>query len=253
MTNDNDRKKYYALNLTEGRIWIIFIMFLVLIVVIFFVAVIILGNNLNKDSNTSSNSSSSSSAGSASFDMYGELGIEEQIIDSGNKTNDSNTASTNPEELKIQLTEKTEQEKAVEEPKKEDENINILDNSEVLYSSKYKDTGSTEINAKNETVKTQKTTKKQTETNKSQTSVKTALRYAVQVGSYEDKKLAEEITIFYKMQGYPTYMEQKNKNDKTFYRLRVGPFKEKNNAEKYLVALKSTKYGKNSMLWEFKM
>ncbi|MBN2545461.1 MAG: SPOR domain-containing protein [Spirochaetes bacterium] len=250
MINDNDNKKYYAINLTEGRIWIIFILLLVLITTAFFVAVIIIKNNLNKNDNTLSYKSSSSNP--AYFDYHGELGIEDQIINSENKINDSNNTESTPDELKIQLVEKKDDENAIKETKKIDEKTSILDDSEILYSSKYKD-NSIETAVKKNTAETEKKITKQTEIKKPKTSSKTSLRYAVQVGSYEDKKLAEEISIYYKMQGYPAYLEQKNKSDKTFYRLRVGPFKEKNNAEKYLVTLKTTKYGKNSMLWEFKL
>src|SRR4030042_2807581 len=124
MINENDKKKYYAINLTEGRIWIIFILLLVLLTVIFFVAVIIIKNNINNNNTLSYGGSSSSTA---YFDYHGELGIEDQIINPENKSNDSNSVLTNPEETKVQLIEKTEEEKAVEETKKPEEKISILD------------------------------------------------------------------------------------------------------------------------------
>lgn len=237
-SNNNNKKTYYSVNLTEGRIWAIFILFLLIISVITFTVVIIMKNNAKKSADFFSNSSSSSSM---YFDYHEKLGIEEKLISpASDVTADSKSSSSNIA-TKPEIVVKEEQQPV-------EKKVDIADNSEVVYSSKYIEKDNKKVNFNDK--KTSNVIEKKRDETKIE---KNQIRYAVQVGSYEEKKRAEEIAIYYKMLGYPTYVEEKSKNGKIYYRLRVGPFKEKANAEKYLATLKSSKYGKESMIWEFKL
>jgi len=245
MSDNKQQKKYYALNLTEGRIWVIFILTVVLIAIISLIVVIVLKNNSNKDNNSLISSTVNSS--SAYFDYHKELGVEESIINPENKTDTAKQDATS-DSLKAEIIENKNDAVIAENKVKKVEDEVKLDNSDVVYSSKYKDNKSV-----NNTNNTDNISKNQTKKQTASTQIKNSKRYAVQVGSYEEKNFAEKVSIYYNMQGYPTYIEEKNKNGKRYYRLRVGPFKEKNKAQEYLVSLKATKYGQNSMLWEFNM
>jgi len=73
-------------------------------------------------------------------------------------------------------------------------------------------------------------------------------RYVVQIGSFSSENKAKELEKVYKLDGYPTYIKIANIDGKDYYRLRVGPFKDKNRANEYLNAIKNSKYGKDSYL-----
>ncbi len=254
--NEQKPKNYYSLNLTEGRIFLIFITVLIVITVIVFSIALLISSNNRSDNNTITTEN-------------GELKITEndnQVTDNYtyyNLNNDQNentflaeNKETLNEENKMQSTESTtknntstdstQKEFQVQVKEKEDESdIVRLDNDNVLYSSKYSN--------KNETTTVQSkpkiTTKQEPVIVKENTTVKKReVRYTVQVGSYLDKKTAEEISLFYKIQGYPAYITEKMSGDKKFYRLRVGPFKAKTDAEKYLTSIKGSKYGKESFI-----
>lgn len=236
MENSNNKKSYYSINLTEGRIWLIFILFLITITSITFIFVLLLKNTSKKQPDIITSNVTSSSISSTYFDYHEKLGIEDKLLQEGNKKTSQSSSEMSTENKLVNETKKNEEKK-----------IDIIDNSEVVYSSKYKET--TDSSKSNINVKKQVNEKQ----NSKETLLKNEIRYAVQIGSYENRNLAEEISLYYKMQGYPTYIEEKTKDGKKYYRIRIGPFKEKNKAEKYLVSIKNSKYGKESMIWEFKL
>lgn len=260
--NEQKPKNYYSLNLTEGRIFLIFITVLIVITVIVFSIALLISNSNKKGNDTVVSESE-----------------ELKITESDNPVNDNYTyynlnndqkedtfLAENKEPMKeennIQNAETKSQNNSnsdaiqnefhVQVKEKEDDIVK-LDNNNVLRSSKYTDNNETQDAApvKNTPKVTKVTPKKETVVvKKSTNSKKIEIRFTVQVGSYLDKKAAEEISLFYKIQGYPAYITEKISGDKKFYRLRVGPFKAKEDAEKYLLSLKSTKYGKDSSIWE---
>ena len=156
-----------------------------------------------------------------------------------------------------------------------------IDNSEILYSSRYQQNqkfkkdetkptsaanqpaqaakvNTTAKPAETKTASAAKPTEQKTTTAKTAEPVKTAktdtaskdksVRYVVQVGSYTNKKIADEISQHYTKAGYPVYQQEFTKDGQTYYRLRIGPFKEKDRAENYLLSVKDSKYGKNSYI-----
>ncbi|MCK4796668.1 MAG: SPOR domain-containing protein [Spirochaetes bacterium] len=253
--NQEKPKNYYSLNLTEGRIFIIFVSIILLVVIIIFGCVIIISNNQKKANQIdfTITDEESPKTESDNFTFYSDLTGESEIIILDNNPEVNNTENIslqsknidNQNDFKIEFQEKVDKQE-IKNKHEDIDNKDIvkIDNSEVLYSSNY--------NKNPKTLKTDYNKNKQSYT-KTQTSIKqktstTNKRYIVQIGSYENKQTVNDISYFYQKQGYPTYIKTKESNDKTFYRLRVGPFKQKERAETYLTSLKNSKYGKSSYI-----
>lgn len=73
-------------------------------------------------------------------------------------------------------------------------------------------------------------------------------KFVIQIASYSNKKLLEEVSQFYKNAGYPVYVREFTKDGQTFYRLRIGPYDERKVAEDYLATIKNSKFGKDSFI-----
>ncbi len=242
--NQNKQKSFYSLNLTEGRIFIIFVSIVAILVIAFFSLFLIIskvtGSSKKNGNIVKTNDISDSTTDKEyQFSFYDEL--------SGSEIKSEETTDLQNEVLDIAEVKANE---AVETEIKEP-NI-ILDDSEILYSSKFQkenvvSDGSNKQKTTTTTIKkvvsVTKTTVKQTNSTAS-----SSKRYVVQLGSFQNKTTADNITEFYKKAGYPIYLQEFKKDGKIFYRLRVGPFKDKSYAENYLASLKKSKYGKNSYL-----
>jgi len=250
--NEEKPKNYYSLNLTEGRIFIIFISVLIVITVLVFSIAFLISSNNRKNNNAKANSENEELQviENDNFSYYNLNSDSEQNTFLDEKNNFIEEASK--DEDKVVQNDNDYDQKGIQakiEEKEESPEVVKLDNTNVLYSSKYSDkkettnTASTQNKIQTVKKKTTTVTKKQTSTTKRE------VRYTVQIGSYLEKKTAEEISLYYQIQGYPAYIVEKTTGGKRFYRLRVGPFKEKDNAEKYLASLKSSKYGKESSIW----
>lgn len=241
--NQNKQKSFYSLNLTEGRIFIIFVSIVALLVIAFFSLFLIISKVTGSSKKTGNIVSNSSIADSTTdkeyqFSFYDEL--------SGSEIKSEETTDLQNEVLDIAEIKANETVEAeIKEP-----NI-ILDDSEILYSSKFQKENVVSDGANKQKTTTTikkvvsitKTTVKQTNNTSS-----SSKRYVVQLGSFQNKTTADNITEFYKKAGYPIYLQEFKKDGKVFYRLRVGPFKDKSYAENYLTSLKKSKYGKNSYL-----
>jgi cell division septation protein DedD len=257
-TKENKPKNFYSVNLTEGRVFIIFVAIILFIAVVFFGVFIFISQTNKSKAPVAENTTIPERSDYALYNLSGENSSLSKISDqtSDNTVKEEGTTKTPAIE-----------EKSVS-PKKENMNVEI-DNSEVLYSSKTKETVDKKIDSKfteKQPVKKSKVTKKTTPVNdtKKQTAVikkedkkstvaiksQQALtkKYSIQIASYNDKKTAENIADFYKKEKYPVYTSQIISNGKTFYRLRIGPFSEKEKADKFLATLKESKYGKNSYI-----
>ena len=247
------QKNYYSLNLTEGRIFIIFISMIILMVIIIFGCIILISNNAkSKEINlTTSEKDEFKNIKDDSFSFYSSLEEESRVIypndhDNNSKnyliknTNLQNNLKTNIQE-EIKNTSKLKNNE-IKTTSDQDKHVRI-NNSEILYSSNYYTPSPTPPTPKiyNKKSSTQKKYTKQESSNSNK-------KYIVQIGSYLNKKTADNISLFYKGQGYPTFIRNKTSNGKIYYRLRIGPFKEKKNAEKHLASLKVSKYGKSSYI-----
>ena len=248
--NQEKPKNYYSLNLTEGRIFIIFITILIIVCVVAFgVALIISNSRKANDVKVNLANEDNLNLNSQNFSYYKELD-EDNKVDSFAKNNSENNNAKSSDNYKLEIQENKNVEKNNEiEIAKTDNNSNDtvkIDNSEVIYSSKYIDDSASNENTKKQTGTS--ITKKSTTKSVQQTKKEFEKRYIVQVGSYINKKTAEEISLFYQIQGYPAYITETINKEKTYYRLRVGPFKEKTVAEGYLANLKTSKYGDKSYI-----
>ena len=257
--NGKKQKKYYALNLTEGRIFIIFISILILISMLAFGIAILNSSNKNKiaeveqiEQNNEANNHAYYSELSDNIDKIPEIDSEKSNQNQITQDNSKNLTNNN----ELELITKNDNSKTTElnnNQKNEEKNSVELDNSEILYSSKLIKENRSEknkISIKKEK-NYNKNENKKNRINKEKTnklSSTSSVRYIVQIGSYTNKKTAEDISIFYQMQGYPAFIDEKQTKGQYFYRLRIGPFKEKNRAEKYLASLRTTKYGKESYI-----
>jgi len=230
----NKPKTFYSVNLTEGRIFIIFVS-LVLIFVIIFFAIFLLISKISK--NNFSTYKQANNESTTTLNFYDASAKDELTSDANNISDRDSSKETNEKKENV-VENKEDIKESNNEPK-----IN-LDNSEILYSSKFKNVDESNFKSKKSVSVTTTTTIKDKITN----NVKSGKRYVVQVGSYLNKDTALEIENFYKKLGYPTYIQSYLKDGKTYYRLRIGPFKDKKVAENYLVSLKQSKYGKNSYI-----
>jgi cell division septation protein DedD len=259
---DEKQKSYYSLNLTEGRRFMIFIGFIVVLAVLL-VGVWFVVKSFSKNGQTVNNENKKTENTLA---YYYSLTDQEAPKSMKDPTNDIKGDGSEPASFDKKIVQ-TKVDLSGDEIVKEEPADNI-DDSEVLYTSKFKtdeDEKPKHASTKNKTTspvknksvdKHVKKTVKNEQAKSSKSTVKSevkksAKKYVVQIGSYSDKKKAEEIAVFYQNNGnYPTFVKNTVSNGKTFYRLRVGPFTDKTRAEQYLTFLKETKYGKNCYISE---
>ncbi|HPO49776.1 MAG TPA: SPOR domain-containing protein [Spirochaetota bacterium] len=262
---DGEKKGFYSINLSESKIILIFVAFVFVIVTGIFGTLIVM-SNMSKNENKKVKVEENDKKGDenlSDYNFYSELTGEEYVTVIDTTTDvalvtDSDQKSNQVEE---KLSENVED--------KKNENAAVLDDSEVIYSSKF---DSDKKNEKIETKKEIKTSLKKTEPQKKENATKketkkikttkntketivkknkvSTKKYVVQIGAFSNKKTADNILTFYQKGGYPIYIKEYTKDGKSYYRLRVGPFRDKNNAEKYLSSLKVSKYGKNSYISE---
>ena len=246
--NQEKPRSYYSLNLTEGRIFIIFISVLIIItILVFSIAFIISSSNKRNSPVTDIDKEDLEVIEDNDYVYHNYLDNESQgeSFLADNNSTDQEKEKQNQELFTKEGTDQKELQ-VKEKEINEDNEIVKLDNNNVLYSSKHIEEKETaKVENKPQIIKKPTNTVVQ----KSPETKKREIRYTVQIGSYLEKNTAEEISLFYKIQGYPAYIIEKTTGGKRFYRLRVGPFKEKEDAEKYLTSLKSSKYGKDSSIW----
>jgi len=316
--NDSNKKGVYSLNLTEGRIVFIFATFVIIVFTGIFSTIFIMSHiskkkitvttnnkvtaNHNKDEENQTNQE-------MEFNFYSELvkkNPDKKITNGNNKEE----LSKNNKKLTENVDKRKENSRVVSENMKKNfkentivkkentadsisEDIVVLDDSEIIYSSKNIDTNNrvniietaqiknrhpqqvkkevfvkkgTTIPIKSETpkinnivvtssYKNESITPKQSNKAISNNTINnlksvddTTTRYVVQIGSFNNENKAIELEKFYRLEGYPTYIKIANIDGKDYYRLRVGPFKDKNRANEYLNAIKNSKYGKDSYL-----
>jgi cell division septation protein DedD len=241
---DSKPKNFYSVNLTEGRIFIIFVAIILFIAVVFFgVFIFISQTSKNK---AVQNETLTTTPSNNDYTYYSDLTSELTKSDAVAETSADKT-------LKVEI--KKENKSKISKP--DDLSVIEVDNSEVLYSSKAKEISKEKI-LKKQNEKSKITKKGETGTDKKAAVKKTEKtantvkesnkKFVVQVGSFTNKTTALEIEAFYQKEKYPTYIKSIESSGKTFYRLRIGPFAEKVKAEKYLTDLKQSKYGKNSFI-----
>lgn len=291
MADNQEKKSFYALNLTEGRMFGVFIGIVLVLVAVFF-AIMVTAFKLSKPKSgpinirteTIEKKDSTTQNAESAFSFYSDLAGEDAVKQDDVLTKEVIKVN---QEVPTQTSE-TQNAPAISQNAAADNNTETLeepqlsiDNSEILYSSRYqqnqkfkKDETKPAANQTAQTVKAavpakQSETKsavadKPAEQKNSVANVKTAepakpvkvetaskdksVRYVVQVGSYTNKKIADEIAQHYNKAGYPVYQQEFSKDGQTYYRLRIGPFKEKDRAENYLLSVKDSKYGKNSYI-----
>jgi cell division septation protein DedD len=255
-------------NLTEGRIFVVFISFIILIVIVIFGFIILLSNSKKGgEVNVSTTNDQFENLGKSNdyiyySDLTGEpdklsikdkkdLAVEtDQNISDNNNAVMTNNFVVSLKDKDIKDTSSKENSVSMTESKNNDavkENEVVkLDDSEVLYSSKEHNKVSAD---QKDTVKIKVTREKDTSVKiKKSTSNQISKNFIIQVGSYSSKELAKEISSYYTKKGYQAFIKEKKNDGKTFYRLRVGPFNEKELAERSLASLKDTKYGKDSYI-----
>ena len=291
MADNQEKKSFYALNLTEGRMFGVFIGIVLVLVAVFF-AIMVTAFKLSKPKSgpinirteTIEKKDSTTQNAESAFSFYSDLAGEDAVKQDDVLTKEVIKVN---QEVPTQTSE-TQNAPAISQNAAADNNTETveepqlsIDNSEILYSSRYqqnqkfkKDETKPVANQTAQTVKAavpakQSETKsaaadKPAEQKNSVANVKTAepakpvkvetaskdksVRYVVQVGSYTNKKIADEIAQHYNKAGYPVYQQEFSKDGQTYYRLRIGPFKEKDRAENYLLSVKDSKYGKNSYI-----
>ena len=296
MADNQEKKSFYALNLTEGRMFGVFIGIVLVLVAVFF-AIMVTAFKLSKPKSgpinirteTIEKKDSTTQNAESAFSFYSDLAGEDAVKQDDVLTKEVIKVN---QEVPTQTSE-TQNAPAISQNAAADNNTETveepqlsIDNSEILYSSRYQQnqkfkkdetkpaaanqsaqnsqTAKANTTAKPAETKTAVTAKpaeqktstaaKTTESNNTKTvKVETAskdksVRYVVQVGSYTNKKIADEIAQHYNKAGYPVYQQEFSKDGQTYYRLRIGPFKEKDRAENYLLSVKDSKYGKNSYI-----
>ena len=284
MADNQEKKSFYALNLTEGRMFGVFIGIVLVLVAVFF-AIMVTAFKLSKPKSgpinirteTIEKKDSTTQNAESAFSFYSDLAGEDAVKQDDVLTKEVIKVN---QEVPTQTSE-TQNAAADNNTETVEEPQLSIDNSEILYSSRYqqnqkfkKDETKPAANQTAQTVKAavpakQSETKsaaadKPAEQKNSVANVKTAepakpvkvetaskdksVRYVVQVGSYTNKKIADEIAQHYNKAGYPVYQQEFSKDGQTYYRLRIGPFKEKDRAENYLLSVKDSKYGKNSYI-----
>lgn len=235
--SNNQPKNFYSLNLTEGRIFIIFVAMVMFIVLSIFAVFGIIKLAIKND--TENGNLVEENNNESEFIFYDDLVSDNKNILTINNDESSDKIKSNVTENKSAVTD-TENVNNQKEIKNSEEIVKV-DDSDVLYSSENeafieenKDYGTTTI----KTVTTSTTIAKK----------ENSVYYVIQIGSYKNKDAVLEIENFYKKAGYPTYVKEVKKDGETFYRLRIGPFNEKMKADQYLSTLKGSKYGKNSYI-----
>ncbi len=317
---DNSHKKeVYSLNLTEGRVVFIFATFIIIVFAGIFSTIFIMSHMSKKKITVTSNSkpaaksSESEDNQAMEFNFYSEL-VKKSDGDTKKEDFSKNTKKSTESDINkvaIDSVKTTENNIVKNEngttPTNISENvvseeIVVLDDSEIIYSSK-NSSDSDNVNI-TETVEAKKSesvanakpvteTKKDIFVNKetnspiksesvktnsassvtaakretaaptkavvsnnsapkvaksSQPQAKDTTRYVVQIGSFTNESKAKELEKFYQASGYPTYIKVANIDGKDYYRLRVGPFRDKSRANDYLNLIKNSKYGKDSYL-----
>lgn len=253
--NEGKKKQFYSINLTTERVFLIFVL-LIAIIAIVVVAFVF---------------STSSKTVSKNKDVASEEVIDEIVSnDDFAFFDDENTMelldgedAPAPVPEKVTITEGAEntetaakQEKATEpEVKTADAQTEVVAakpevkiNDKISYSSNYAE--------KEEKVTTppQPVTKKAVDTVKvpaEKKVTKSAVqekKWIIQIGSFTSEKSANEIAGFYKKDNYPAYIKEFMKDEKTYYRLRIGPYDSDVKAQEALVKIKASKYGKDSFV-----
>lgn len=264
MNEDFKQKNFYSLNLTEGRILVIFIFIILFITVLTFCITFIFFNKNKVDEvklkKIESNNSISDNKKSQDYSYYGlseESDSNLVNVYSEDKKENENLINSDEKSLPSEINDKEnskkedklikynqQQDKETDEIIKANKSSDIIktDDSEILYSSKYKETNKSLNN------KTELKSKANIKGKENQQKKIISKNYIVQIGSYINKKTAEEISGFYQKNGYHSFIVTKELNGKTYFRLRIGPFKERDQAIKYLSDIKKSKYGENSYL-----
>lgn len=80
--------------------------------------------------------------------------------------------------------------------------------------------------------------------------LKTGLPYAVQVASSQSEEKALALVNRLKAQGYPAYIEEVELKGKKWYRVRVGSFRNRDDAQKLVDKLKEKEGLKDAMVWK---
>ena len=250
MSDEFKPKKYYSLNLTEGRVLVIFISVILLITVLTFCITFAFFNknkandmhlkNLQSDSNLMElNPNENVSDIALNDEKTNDEALSENDAAAGDNISPENNGEKEiavKEDKEIDL--KSEYNKLIEKNRPDTQIVHV-DDTEVLYSSKYA--------SKKEKIDVKSKSLKAVE-NKSKPVKKYEQNYIVQIGSFVKKSTAENVLEFYKKQGYSSFIVTKVMNGTTYYRLRIGPYKNKTDAEKYLDEIKKSKYGENSYI-----
>ncbi len=249
MSEPEKPKNYYSLNLTEGRIFIIFITILVVIALFIFTVAFFMSNKKHKDlTNTNQQTTAQNQKNEIASNLYDTTS---NSIMNNNPLSVNSSSSSSPSS-DVDNNAPSGHEK--NEINRDSGNVQAkLDNSEVLYSSKFINGNEKEPYGKKDRKlkgnsgyhNDKKETKAPAKSYKKSTASQKQLRYIIQIGSYVNRKLADDISSYYEKQGYPTFIREKENKGKTFYRLRIGPFKEKETANTLMANLKNTKYGKD--------
>ncbi|MCG8570286.1 MAG: SPOR domain-containing protein [Spirochaetes bacterium] len=247
-SNHNDdvkkTKTFYSVNLTEGRIFVIFIfVILVTAAIIFFIL-----KSLNSSYSLGELDHAESTVDIENLPQYEETTTYQQDLMGDTVINLTEKNSQNSQENKSEETVNTSEEEGTTEAVMSDIE---LDNGEPLKASQFSEPEKNKVVIKTET-KTQPVVEKKEPVKKKTIEAKPKTeyqkRYIVQVGAYQNKETLSKIQNFYTDLGYPTYTKTKTVNGKTYYRLRVGPFSQQEKAEEYLVALKRSKFGQNAYI-----
>ncbi len=258
---------YYSVNLTEGRIFLIFAGVIGFIVLGAFVLLFVFSNiNKNRDDQIAEDSL-------FEFNTTGDLaaGYSSSAISSVDLSVEN--LQTETDQVSSASSSGTLSEPVRVESNSNNINQPILNNEEILYSSRLQmnqgvsgqssiSAGSTNNNTgiarqtvtnRPQSVQTASSSSRATTTisvSSRQTTNSTVSnkRFVIQVGAFSSKTNAETIEQFYKQSGYPAYIVETVNNNRTLYRLRVGPFSEKGMADSYLADIKSSQYGSNSYI-----
>lgn len=253
--NDRGKKQFYTLNLTSERIFIIFVLFVILIAVVIIVAAL-----------TFNRGSSNKDVSDKEYEFLNEItGSEYEYHDLLSGENEENIVDVLPEETTQQSTVvedvKTVQE--VDEKASANQPVIKTDSDKVIYSSSLSEEKSEPKKIEKASVEIKQTKpikepstqvtkpveKKIVKTESKQTTkIVQVEKYVIQIGSYSTQKSAEDVSNYYKKEGYPVYTKSFAKDGKTYYRLRIGPYDEKKKAEGVLGKVKVSKYGKDSFI-----
>ena len=73
-------------------------------------------------------------------------------------------------------------------------------------------------------------------------------KFVIQIASYSTNQAAQNVFEFYKKAGYVGYVKAFEKDGKTFYRLRLGPYDTQEIAATTLTKVKASSYGKDAYI-----